>query len=1226
MRRWTARGLRPAASRVWQWPSSRLPARRGALSPFHTAAPRPAPLGTIRIRRHGDSVFEKISRPERTIDAWAALIDGALPPHLRDPQVTPPASTLSAGEVAEILWAAQYPRNRDDEAFDILYHLGIHQNRWNAVVWLIKKLVDKFPARHGRSPKYAHMSSAWQSADRSLADLTDRMTNGPVNVELPGVSPGPGSSRRPTLDELTVTKENTMPLEVIAHNALGQVWRTLGAMTQACTGSEIRSEVLEIIAYLHHQEVMPMSIYQANANPDKSTIQQPPLLPLLSSRILTSLSDAAWRAHQKLVIEEAKATGSEFSSLRPELLGSAYRVNVAGLRPEVWMELILWSCLHGGWIRQGVEILQALVKSRQWKPLSWAQYEKQLPPEAATTSKEWSAWEYLFKTRSTSSMDAPPEPKQSIERTISGELVSAYIDAVATSADVGVGTRGMQIDEVVTVLAELKWFLLQSRQNLSFGTWESVIIRLLELGSITPEHDHVLLRSAIYSSAGGGFGQSLYGSNTNDLPAYVLDGTAASLGLLHRSLRGQISANNLESALEVFSMIQKLTDLDKSRSVTTFFGTDRENLLGKNIKPPKPASSLFRSLQQHGLFTSNLSSIDYPTFNVQIPPNILGPFLELVCDAEAFDFGHWLLYSTDIDGPVIPVSLYDDPFVQPGIVRLAAETDDKVLLENLKQLKLSRRSMRSIISTQFRMYRWDAATRVLSHLATTRGSKWDMTNLAQLIRHVLVLARQSESGDPESQQHLDRAKHIMTDMLALRYHGWSTIEQERLIPMQSVLTVLAAVDQSWARFCSGIRVYRGHHDLHLETRDFNIILDGVVKAYGSRAGRHLLDIFWPHAVRRSIDAGVVFTRHRRAKKQVPRFRPEIMASIKRQRIVVNIDGSRAGDLVVYGAVIPNAGTVFTILGKALEEFEAAGFDEARSSQEIHADPPSDADSERDLTPTGMVEWAVRRLAELPDVEASVVDKLDRFLAKYGLEHVRQRLPEVYRMVDEEQLYDDNHDGEDTCGENAVQDGIALDESIATAKFRAKYFSFKASIVPRQATPKLSRPIQKTENMKISILPAIEKDIPSLVHIELEAFRSHPRIPILWPNGYQPDVYTFYSSRKLQELHDPNTHLLKAIDEETGQIVGASEIKFCLDPEKNATEISPLSKGIGSKLIQWSMNEADRWGVPLALESTPKGLALYGKSGFVEVERILVDMKMFGWEEDTKDINSKSLCR
>ncbi|KXT13402.1 hypothetical protein AC579_9073 [Pseudocercospora musae] len=223
-------------------------------------------------------------------------------------------------------------------------------------------------------------------------------------------------------------------------------------------------------------------------------------------------------------------------------------------------------------------------------------------------------------------------------------------------------------------------------------------------------------------------------------------------------------------------------------------------------------------------------------------------------------------------------------------------------------------------------------------------------------------------------------------------------------------------------------------------------------------------------------------------------------------------------------------------------------------------------------------------------------------------------------------------------------------------------------------------------MTISILPAVEKDIPTLVRVELEAFRDHPRSPILWPNGHQPDVHTFYQSKKIKALRDPQCHLLKAVDVDTGEIIGASEVTFCLDPQKNATEqpmgenepppdnwpeggnwplrryftinsyhlardsfagkpyirappmlhlyhrhtprilifgaevdilvVDPehQGKGIGSKLIQWSIDEADRRGVQLALESSPTGLALYRKSGFVEVERIKADMKTFGWEK------------
>lgn len=99
-------------------------------------------------------------------------------------------------------------------------------------------------------------------------------------------------------------------------------------------------------------------------------------------------------------------------------------------------------------------------------------------------------------------------------------------------------------------------------------------------------------------------------------------------------------------------------------------------------------------------------------------------------------------------------------------------------------------------------------------------------------------------------------------------------------------------------------------------------------------------------------------------------------------------------------------------------------------------------------------------------------------------------------------------------------------------------------------------------MKISILPAVETDIPTLVRIELEAFRDHPRIPILWPNGYQPDVYAFYETKKIKALQNPDYHLLKAVDDDTGEIVGGSEVTFCLDPEKTATE-QPMAQNAPS---------------------------------------------------------------
>ena len=90
-------------------------------------------------------------------------------------------------------------------------------------------------------------------------------------------------------------------------------------------------------------------------------------------------------------------------------------------------------------------------------------------------------------------------------------------------------------------------------------------------------------------------------------------------------------------------------------------------------------------------------------------------------------------------------------------------------------------------------------------------------------------------------------------------------------------------------------------------------------------------------------------------------------------------------------------------------------------------------------------------------------------------------------------------------------------------------------------------------MPLTLSPLQESDIPDSVQIELEAFRSHPRIPMMWPRGYTPDLYEYYEEGKREKFHDANTKLMKAVDRETGKTVAISEWTFALDPEKQTTK-------------------------------------------------------------------------
>lgn len=90
--------------------------------------------------------------------------------------------------------------------------------------------------------------------------------------------------------------------------------------------------------------------------------------------------------------------------------------------------------------------------------------------------------------------------------------------------------------------------------------------------------------------------------------------------------------------------------------------------------------------------------------------------------------------------------------------------------------------------------------------------------------------------------------------------------------------------------------------------------------------------------------------------------------------------------------------------------------------------------------------------------------------------------------------------------------------------------------------------------RIKILPLSESEIPTFIHIELAAFASHPRIPMLWPRGYTPDLHAYMARCKREDFHSsPNNIFIKAVDEATGEIVGVSQYTMRLDVDENERE-------------------------------------------------------------------------
>ncbi|KAJ9620493.1 hypothetical protein H2203_007699 [Taxawa tesnikishii (nom. ined.)] len=616
----------------------------------------------------------------------------------------------------------------------------------------------------------------------------------------------------------------------------------------------ITPEILEIIALLHHCGFMPQSIYSYTPSDEATSLQQPPTLHLLSSNILTSLSDAAWKAHEKSVVEEARAKGGAYAASRPEIPGSQYNVRIAGLGHEIWLELVLWSCLHGGWILDGASVLGAVARQKdpqRWPILSWREIVTPIVRAGQENSVDWNEVRYLLNSGTVyGNPTLNAEIRKKVRRTVSAEVVAAYADALINIVRVGVGVRGTAPGVIVQLLQTLKRFL--ETNNLSLGTmsWDSIILRIIESQGVDIEVEPGLAERIIDLSSP--FGQEPGSTNSparneqwEPQPVYIHDGTAAPLGLTHRILQAYIRVGNLGGALRVLNALQKRTDQDKQRSIEAFF----QKTKGLSVDPlnsalhPDPPSGLD--------FESQYAGIEYPNFFMQLPVTVLAPLLDLIVDAGALDFGTWLLRAQDVDGPVIPESLYADDVMAPALIRFAAAAQDKVLLRKIIDLESAKargadrgkRSTRfsgqvlvSFLESQLESRNWEAAEKIMDVLLDTPSVSYTDLVAAMLARAMLRQARHAVFGNSDGQPRpLTRGEYgqafVMLRRFVRKVYGIQNLPKK---PLYSVLAVLASINKAWKSLCESLpppTASRIKGEVVLSPRSFNTVLEGVVDAY-----------------------------------------------------------------------------------------------------------------------------------------------------------------------------------------------------------------------------------------------------------------------------------------------------------------------------------------------------------------------------------------------------------
>ena len=857
------------------------------------------------------------------INAWLTLLEPFLPnPLRREPSVIPEIPVTSL-DLALLLNTAH------DASVNILDHLWQVEGRWQTFVWMVKKLIEhEQQSVELTSQLVQYPSLTWKGSE---GQTLQELTRGPINLERAH----PLSRLKPTLDTLTAAPDSIEYRNVSTKRALGLVWRTLGNMilTAAEQSNDERDtimpHVLEIVAQLHHLGLMPDSVYTYRAHEDKHALQQPPTLHMLSSKILTALSDATWKAHEASV-KTAKERANAHYFLGHEIPGSRYKVQVTEIAPELWLELVLWSCLYGGWILDGTAILERLATKQgeqSWGLISWREIMEAEQQKMPTSKRIWS----LFPMNAGASASA--EDRARTRRTISSEIVTAFVDGLVNQMRVGVGSRGVDPEYLITSIKTLKDLMDMNNLSLGSSAWDSIMARLLESGGFVPEKRPELLLRIVQLAPG--FGAEVGAANASstaetEVP-YFFEPTTLPLSLLHRALRAFLANGDIKSAVTTLELLQGHADDNKQKSVQRFF-------------------ELLRStpqLRYNEPFTSQLPPVEFPAFDIKLPVPLLARLLDSATEAKLYDLGRWLLFSEDLDGPLIGRDLYGHRNISASIVRFGTLAGENNLVldvvkrvgvwnEELQQQRMPADILIALLCCQIKLRRWDAIRGIQGYIEETSLLRFKPR---PIILSTFVSELLRTSSGPEDERIL--AQEAFTELL----FAWEIIiMRETRHELYSTLSIMSTVDESWKNYGSQFLAFSLRQDVKLSTDDFNRMLDGILDGYGSTKGKEIVEQ-WCYKPPKTFEP----YRSPGGLPTMPRYRLSKVDSYENRPNDIEIVQDSGARIVLQGRVHPNRQTIWIIIRKVEQEVDVG----TREGEELQAATRAEV---RDT-----LQWAARLL-------------------------------------------------------------------------------------------------------------------------------------------------------------------------------------------------------------------------------------------------------------------------
>ncbi|EPS29757.1 hypothetical protein PDE_04707 [Penicillium oxalicum 114-2] len=737
------------------------------------------------------------------------------------------------------LWLA-----RTNFDLDLLGHIGFELQQWPTVHGYLTQLVDAFETL---IPYMASRNSFegfnWAVGGLSLDELTARDFKRPSD----SMKPNPPADIVP-LDLLT-----QRPIaRDLADRFLGEVLLNLGMLVLRAADSSRQeanlamSQTFRILARLHHLGLISDRVYQYPRNDPSQVSFRPPGLNLLSSHIMSVLSDAAWLEHEAALAIAAKEAGEE-----PPFL--PFKVGVRELGPEVWFELILWCCVEHGFTKQGAWLVKEMNKrtgDQVWKIESWSPLVRDLDIVRETNISTESAWRRPGDThtpKTSKRSDKPPFHGLG-KRTISAEVVASLRSGLVNKAYNGVGFHGATPSDILQASAPLNDLLEPAitpddlRPTKKATNWH--LIRVLESGCLQPSEDPTLFERLLRSTQHvvppwAGYGVASDQKLSDVTRAQLYDETAAITGLVELNVKAYATKRQAGRAFYQYAWLQNIVDASKAYHIRAFF---EQLSLSSSEKLPFFDS---RRFDAHERDTSSLPQVSNVT---------LAELLDLAAANRAYDFGNWLLFNDGIDGPAIPASVYGDQVIAPSILRFASASGNNELCEKViasLSMPLSVNMLKALVNSYIDMENWDRAIVTLEYLRDYRLKSWGFSNLtalaAKIIRLDASINHQTSKGasvDEELIQSLERANDLFLRFYRMEFNTPPSKNRRVTVFQQNVLVRLLSVFRTLPGHISRLAKQAdlkvptpSHLKLkYIPAVSFHSILAAVVDTHGSTFG------------------------------------------------------------------------------------------------------------------------------------------------------------------------------------------------------------------------------------------------------------------------------------------------------------------------------------------------------------------------------------------------------